>query len=274
MISIILPSIHESLLARALQSIYAASEGICYEIVVVSPFYVEGPRIRWVEERISRGSTCAVAAGYKAATGDLIALTADDLVPGRGWLKQLWDYYWARAADTFPLSVGLRRGGFGTVYGKYYPFFPCMSRGSIEASGGWYSEEYISSWGDPDLGLRVWQAGGLCEVCPIKECTLDDEPDRLGYTNPRETPAISSVQLRDQAVFIKKWHPIYGAKWGRKLRDFNLDMDHKHLVNNSFNVDDPAYCRSIALSRGDSDELSLPSSDNGVLLLGRKPKNS
>ena len=234
------------LLKDCLNNIYQTSENINYEIIVVSPFYVSGPRIKWVEDVLNIGSSHAVSLAYKHCCGDLIVLMVDDLVPNKGWLGDLWTYYWDRAADVFPLSVGIRRGLAGTVYGKYYPFFPVMSRASIDYCGGYFSSEFISCWGDPDLGLRVWNSGGLAEICPIENCTLFDIKDRMGYEPPRNLDKVKTTQIRDKAVFIDKWEGIYGKGWGRNLRDFNLDIPHEYLVNNTFNSNDPDYCRSIA----------------------------
>ncbi|MBF0323468.1 MAG: glycosyltransferase family 2 protein [Alphaproteobacteria bacterium] len=163
LISIILPTIRPDLAGAALQSIVACSDDVRYEIVVVSPFPVQGKNIVHVKEEVPKGNCAAHAMGYQASSGDIIVAMSDDHIALDGWLTPVQSFIEQRETQYFPFCAGINRPQspwFGAVYGLYYPYFPVLSRQSAEAIGGFFSPDFTAHFGDPDLAMRVWKAGG------------------------------------------------------------------------------------------------------------------
>ncbi len=65
-LSITLPSIFPSLLRRTIDSIYQNTYGVDYEILVMPPFEVHGPFIKWIPEITSTGNCTAQASPSKS----------------------------------------------------------------------------------------------------------------------------------------------------------------------------------------------------------------
>jgi hypothetical protein len=79
-LSFVLPTIFPTLAGGAIAAVHEAAADIEHEIVVVSPFEISGPGVRWVRERDPRGSIAECNFGFKHATGDILVLIA----AGRG----------------------------------------------------------------------------------------------------------------------------------------------------------------------------------------------
>lgn len=223
-ISLILPGLFPEAMAAAIRSIMAASQGIDYELVVVSPFQISGPRIRWVKEEEPRGNCYAHKIGYEASTGDVVAAMSDDVRLVAGWADKALGFLQEREKLNPLLSIGLHRMDFaiGTVFGIYYPYFPMARRETLEAAGGYFSDAYRAHFGDPDLGLRVWSAGGRCEILPDRVIQLvERDPNAQSVGKPQKHTALD----RDMATFLGRWQGRYGQGWDTShLRGFNLDV--------------------------------------------------
>lgn len=249
-LSIILPSIFPNLLERSIRNIYLTTFGCEYEIVVVSPFEVSGKHIVWVPEACQRGNVAAHSIGFNAASGDYIISISDDILTPPYWAVNLIDFIKKRESvlGNIPLVCGPRNSEckFGTVFGIFYPYFPCASRKTIEKIGGWFSTNYISHFGDPDIALRTWTVGGRCEICTTVRFDLVDRGDTA------ESSHKGVSLIRDMDSFCKTWAPKYGQGWDSShLRGFNLDIP-EHAINmlpqhsvaqlnieNTFYVNDP-----------------------------------
>ena len=248
-ISISLPTLFPELLKGACEAIYraAAPQEFELEIVIVSPFEVSGPGIVWVHEKEPRGNSAAHESAYKHSTGDYILALSDDHHLHPTALVNALRYYQSRE-KRFPIySIGLHQGfSVGTLFGIYYPYFPFMSRASIDRSGGWYLPKYAAHFSDGDLGLRVWEGGGRCEVCPDAELRSISNRD----TAAPESTHRSTARERDLKTFIERWGRIYGRGWNhRETRDFNLDLPmafaQKYLLENSIFQNDPSFRNDV-----------------------------
>lgn len=217
--SITLPSIYPKSLSQALANIRETTFGEC-EIIVVSPFEVTGPDVIWVPEKERRGCAYAHARAAERATGDFLLAFADD-----HRLMEGWD---ATAARDLAASekkwgsdigaIGLRfvnSNLIGTVFGKYYPNFPFMRREVVRRIG-WIGEDYQQGFGDCDLGMRIWDAGGWCEHSTRALILIHPDDSRKSGANYSQA---------DLSLFVSRWGDKYGVGWETThLRGFNRDI--------------------------------------------------
>jgi hypothetical protein len=222
-ISITLPSLHPTALMATLDNIGATTKTHELEVLVCSPFNIQREipcgRVVWVKDRESSGNIAAHAAAAKEATGELITAFVDDHEYVDGWdVKAVTDFLAREAAcgGYKIFCLGLRQlwetPQVGTVFGIYYPYFPMMRRGDLNAIGGWFDDtKYKRGFGDADLGLRVWFAGGLCEWSEEQIITTVSG----GPANHHE----------DEPRFLERWVPIHGTGWDTShLRGWNIDV--------------------------------------------------
>lgn len=231
LVSIIVPSLREKLLDGLLHSIERGAEGVAYEIIVIGPFSPKGKSTVWLKEEVPQGTCHAIARGYEAASGDIVVLLSDDVLVTPGWLRHVVEFIVARERSHFPFVAGQNKSGgyFGTVYGRYYPYYPAISRESAQAVGGLFSREFVSHFGDPDLGLRVWRSGGRAELCyPSKLIFASIE--RYFGAAPKKSATVDA----DFETFKAKWSPVYGLGWGTSFREVNRDYPLAYLVDGSY----------------------------------------
>lgn len=253
-LSITLPSLFPDLLAEALDAVHHHTTGIDYEILVVSAFPVESrgarwPNVRWIEETERRGNCPAHARAAIGASGDLILPLCDDVKVMPGWADALLRFFTEREKGAFPYACGLNIDGatIGTVFGLYYPYYPVLRREALRRIGGYYDPGYRAHFGDCDLGLRVWEAGGRCEFCI--DARIDAREIATRRRNDPDLPQAatrSSARAADMARFVARWAPVFGRGWKTtELRDFNLNVPGRFfadvLEEHSVHRNDPAF---------------------------------
>jgi len=218
-ISITLPSLYPDACAQTLANLAAVTRGP-YEAIVVSSFKPDGPNVTWVEEGGQRRG-CAmahhVAAAY--ATGDHLFPFADDHELVDGWDEIALGEYHQRVGRYSPFALGLRgahSAHVGTNWGIYYPYFPLMLREDVRRVG-WIGPDYRAGFGDSDLAMRIWAAGGRCEWSSagmLRPTAADKRKDAL-------------YAPEDLALFCDRWSARYGwsrtdARWS--IDQFNVDL--------------------------------------------------
>ena len=251
--SLSLPSLRQDNVELVIKYIHDCSAGADYEIVVVSPFEISGPRIKHVLEKEARGNCSAHAAAYAASAGEYIITFTDDIIPTPGWLDGLQQTMEAREALHFPFCGGLYRANwpiFGTIYGLFYPYFPVLSRRGVEKIGGYFSRDYAAHFGDPDLALRVWDAGGRCELVTSAKIYSLHQLDRTNEAHHKGTAG-----QRDMDTFQTRWGGKYGEGFGKELRDFNIDYKLEDLFGATY-MSNKVFIEE-ALARDDISEDDL-----------------
>lgn len=208
LVSIVLPSLRPSQLARCLASIERYTEGIDYEVVMVSPFDIEPhPTVVHVKEAKSEGTYKAVASGYEQAKGEYIIHIADDCRATPRWAANMIAFMRPHDDEIFEgnfrhFNVKGERPEPG-YYGKLFAPFLCIRRDKVTRIGGLMDCYYKSFRGDSDLSLRVWYNGGRVETCPnawVYHAECDDGIHKSSY---------NSYFVRDKEAFIRRWHHIY-----------------------------------------------------------------
>ncbi len=242
-LSLVLPSLFPELIDGALDAAHEAAEGIDHEIVVVSPYEVSRPGVRWVAETAPRGSIAACNLGFANATGDVIALIADDNRLTKGALRLALAQLARREAACPTLLLGFpRRSGHltfvGSVYGRYYPYFFVARPSTLERAGGAFDEGYRKHFADPDLGMRVWAAGGRCEI--VTDATIVDVDTRAGAGTAPDK-ALGS-QAADFERFKQRWAARFPG-WGDDFAGINIDLSTELLAligpSDTVALDDP-----------------------------------
>lgn len=222
--SILLPTLRRKLFEATLHSIYANSKSNNYEIIVVSPFPVKGENIRWIEEKHAGGCIRAFADAYEQSRGDIIVAMTDDTMALPGWLDAIDRWIIEGEKKYMPYCVSLNRVNvpmLGTAYGKHYAYFPAISRRSIQAAGGlFYDPAFVGNWADPDLGMRVWEAGGRVEFCRdsyIFLVTLQAHFSEAAHKTGR-------YFAKDTELFCRRWGHIAPPELSSTfLRDINVN---------------------------------------------------
>ncbi len=230
-ISITLPSLYPEAITRTLENLQSTTRNEL-EVIVVSPFKIDfnfhnGGRLIWIEDRKRDGCNSAHFEASKYITGDFIAGFADDHTFVDGWDEITIDNFMRRESETVkrPYLLGQRQipgeahfGHIGTVFGIYYPYFPIMRTEDMHRIGGWLSAEYKHGFGDPDLGLRVWAAGGLAEWSDIPVINVIKTEDDARHNR------LGQFIQNDMQRFIAKWKPHFGKDWDTShVRGFNVD---------------------------------------------------
>lgn len=217
-----LPSLFPEVLHRAIHNINETVRDIDFEIVVVSPFPVDGPRVRWVKEETPQGNCLAHAMACEAATGDIVAAVCDDVLLLPGAVERALSFFLDREGRTRHYALGLSPYSqvMGTVFGIYYPYFPMLRRTTIAETGGYYRSCFRAHFGDVDIGMRVWSAGGRCEATPFPVLHFMEAHEDFSAALRSET------QRRDMETFLSFWGGKYGQGWDlSEVRGFNLDMN-------------------------------------------------
>ncbi|MBM3572789.1 MAG: glycosyltransferase [Alphaproteobacteria bacterium] len=222
-VSILLCSLFEDLFRRALANVFETCGDADYEIVAVTPFEVAAPRVRWVREEQPKGTVYAYDAAYRHSRGDYVFGFNDDSILQPGWLSAVLAFTAERERRYFPYSCGLHTtpGGVGTLFGLYYPYYHFTGRRSVEAVGGWIRTIFKAHFGDGDLAMRIWAAGGRCELCRDSLIAPIEHRESLpesGLRNRRD------VIYDDLQTFLREWGERFGRGWDVKLRDFNIDI--------------------------------------------------
>jgi hypothetical protein len=220
-ISFTLPSVFPDDLNRTLDTVYAATRTVDYEIVVVSRFEVSKPKVKWVREDEARGCVPAHAVAFANSTGDFVLAFSDDVTLAPGWDADAMANFHEREPGGQPFSLGLNLSTriIGTVFGIYYPFFPLVRRSTLETLG-FFSDSYQAHFADSDLALRIWEAGGRCEFSS-RPLIVHHDPKR----DEGRTRKYKSLP-QDMAIFSERWKAKYGRGWNTsRLEDFNLDIN-------------------------------------------------
>lgn len=250
-VSILLPSISPELGTRAIQSILDTTQGLDIEIVLVAPYKYSHPLVLSVEEPKQQGCVKAYRTAYQSSTGDFVIPLPDDWLTPPFWLHRLLNFFSAHEpSDHTPYCCGLPVWGrfgnaIGTVFGRYYPYTPLCRRTSVEKIGGFYHSDFVGSWADPDIALRIWNAGGRCDVC--LDSFLVAASNRSKYP---EGPHKYSHFDRDYLTFSEKWHPIFGSGWGTSPTDVNFNVPTSLVQHETVLVPSYVDFHSLLTSNG------------------------
>ncbi len=101
-----------------------------------------------------------------------------------------------------------------TITGKQYARWGMLSRGTIEKIGGFFDDAYVAHYGDVDLSLRCWKAGGSVATCK------DAEIEMHGHWHVNTAP-----QSADEALFLDRWKHDYPQIITQHTSEWNVDRE-------------------------------------------------
>lgn len=193
MIDILIPSLRPDKLAIIVSQIEMFSDGADYKLYTdMTP----GGIYKAVERMVSVSSN-----KYVLHIPDDINLMPGFLI---NMLKFMQEHDDELIVADFHVTNGV------TEYSQHYywnqPFsaFPCIKRDDIKKVGGLMDTYYSSFYGDPDLSLRVINAGGS-----VKKA----DNAWIHYVNFHDTIRVESsrnFEEEDKKKFIARWEPKYG----------------------------------------------------------------
>lgn len=224
-ISIVIPSLRPESLRLCLESIRRYCGEVDYEIVVVSPFTpAPFPRMRHVPEESPIGNARATELGFAHARGSYVLTIADDMLLRPGSLKNLIAFMQQHDGELFLASLrGYDSEHIWThwgFYGKPLAYCPCIARDKVALVGGAFFDPTLKNFfGDHDLSLRVWHAGGVVEVCPDAWFESISIVDQVKQANTADS------MHADKELFFSRWEPRYGALLGNSREV----ADHFHF---------------------------------------------
>lgn len=221
MVSIIVPSVRPKMMSALKDRIARFTKD--YELIVISPYSIDG--VIHVKEDKTDGVYKAVEKGLKVAKGEYILHIPDDIFPSTGWVDNMIDF----VGDRF--VIGNYRSctresccSEESYYDMPYSWFPFLSRKTLDRLGGVLMDTYYSSfYGDPDLSIRMWQAGGRVETCHKAWIIL------VGDLDEAKRISLDRYEAKDKEKFIKRWTPVYG-EYRYKRTPYN-DMEIPGWLN-------------------------------------------
>ena len=254
MISITLPSLYPDSVHHTLDNLERTTRGP-YEVILVGWSQILRSNVVNVAEVEPRGCAHAHHLAAQHARGDYLLAFADDHEMVDGWDEIALTEFETKRQKHWPFALGLRgahSGHVGSNFGYYYPYFPLMTRADVRGTG-WIGPDYRAGFGDSDLAMRVWFAGGRCEWSDAG-LLRPTSADKRKAAQPEGHRPEAAYTKEDLALFISRWAPIYGNGWssgGRSwdagIDDFNVDLRpeaNQHLADgNTFCFNDPDFMR-------------------------------
>lgn len=218
MISVILPAARlkeqaEQIVARLRENKYVS------DIVLASPdFAIDGVTCLR-DERV--GSARVLGQAYRATdpATKAVAWLSDICYPGPGALDRMLAFIWSKQ-DPFiaefrtipPVTPGHYR--VCTITGRQYARWGMLSRESVAKTGGFFDEAFVAHYGDVDLSLRCWRAGGFVATC------VDAEIEMHGHWHVSTAP-----HSPDEALFLDRWKKDYPQIVTEHTSVWNVDRE-------------------------------------------------
>jgi len=223
-LSILLPSLRPDAVARKVKEFSETNTDVDYELIVVSPFDVQGDRVRHIPEKERNGVIYAINQAYAHSSARYIVLWSDDAIPEPGCLRNILNFVKQKPVPF--LASFRRRGRDGkeheqwAVYGKLYAGWLCADRETFNLVGGLFNPEYKNYWADPDLSLRVWEYKGEVLVCDDAWINVEQIDDQVKKDN------LKSSFSKDTETFFSHWHDKLGKGKSQDWERINVPVPH------------------------------------------------
>lgn len=219
MISILIPSLREKLLRERITEFALTNPTTRYEIITVSPFEIKESNVIWIKDSAPfRGSVKATNQALGSATGEYVMYFSDDVSPTKDCLKNMTEFLKSNENGNINPFLGAFKmitipnreiGPFG-AYNRLYACYGAISKASLlKLNNKLFDNQFLYSWADIDLSLRVWELGGRVEICQNAIVIPKQEDDEI-YKSHRNTFD------KDFNIFLGKWHEKYGVGMERK----------------------------------------------------------
>jgi hypothetical protein len=189
------------------------------EVVVASPNFSVERAICVKDERVGSARVLGLAYKYTRKENPIVCWLSDICYPESGALDKMLGFlvthsnpFIAEFRTHPPVTEGHYR--VCTIKGRQYARWGMLSRKTIEAIGGFFDEAYVSHYGDVDLSLRCWRAGGSVSTC------TDAVIEMHGHWHVNTAP-----QSADEALFFERWRYDYPAIVTEHTSQWNVDQE-------------------------------------------------
>lgn len=222
-LSVLVPTLFPDLARAAIEDLRPQLQDVDHEFVVVSPSEISGERIVWVREETPQGSVAAGNRAFAAARGEIVLVAGDDARFSKGAIAEALAAF-ADPARPEPLAITFphRLRALDCVwvaFGRLFPTIFAFDRAGAGKTGGYFDPGYRTGCADPDLGLRIWAAGGQVRRARANVRLIED---RNGHgEGPQKTNAVIE---KDVARFAEIWRPKFDPIWGENDGDFILQL--------------------------------------------------
>lgn len=249
LVSILIASLREEELKKRLEE-YKDIE-INHEIIVISPFEVIHPKVKWIKEEERKGNVYAMQKAFENSIGNYIIFLADDVSPTPYAIDNLFHFVRMRGEPFLGSFIMTEENGKEQdcwyIKDKLYACYGCIARKHIKQIGGFFDTEYKHSWCDPDLAMRVWSNVGKVEICPTAIVINRQIHDEIYKENS------SHYFEQDTNTFRRKWSTKLGFDVNASWNTFNKSFFTLEERNNHIQMD---KCLAIPYKETDNPILS------------------
>jgi hypothetical protein len=218
-ISVIIPAARSIERIQMIVDLLNQSNDANLQIIVTSPgFRVDGA-VNVKDEMVGSSRAIALAYKYVVAEYKYITWLSDICIPKPHCLDNMSDFIDQRddmpflgEFRTVPYIDGLYR--ICTIKGLQYARWGMCSIKTVNEIG-FFDELFENYYGDVDLSLRCWKAGGMVMTC--KEAVVEIR----GHSHPNNAP-----QSDDEANFLKRWNKDYPAMITEHTSIWNVDKEY------------------------------------------------
>jgi len=210
-LSIIIPSLRNGFFNQLMRSIEKHTKGIEYEVL---ENHEVGNLYRIISKEFTR------------AKGKYVFLTCDEAIVHEGWAANMISFLDKKPIMTMGnLSfITDDRGSTRPMDIRYYDLecsiHPFCKREAIK--GDFFDPRFNRFYGDIDLSLRFWAAGGTVETCPTSCITMFNNRDKI------KRDALKDHLQPDEIEFKKKWdgYDFNLCSNSEKIRMFQTSLCH------------------------------------------------
>lgn len=227
-ISILLASLREQECKERIKEL--TNDKLEYEIVVTSPFPVEGKNVIWVPELERQGNVWAMYQAYIKSSGDYIIYMADDTILLPKEIENMIKFLELEptiptlGSFTMVSTEGQEQNHWciQTLNGNRYLYacYGCINRKWIDLVNGFFDIDFKHSWCDPDFSMRIWNIknGRVVKCSEAKVINKQNNFDSIHEENTK------MYFEKDTKTFIKKWGHLIGDDQLQEWNKFNKEF--------------------------------------------------
>ncbi len=205
-ISIILPAARDQERAQLIVDSLHDTNSCNVCVIVTSPSFSVRRVLNIVDEYAGASRAIARAFSHVNDDSDFVGWLSDICIPRPGCLDRMAE--WIGDGPSIEPVIGEfltrpyepeTRYRVCTINGRQYARWGMMRYATVALIGGFFDPRYVAHYGDVDMSLRCWKAGGVVDTC--REAIID----MRGHHHLTD----DAKKDADEAVFIERWKDDY-----------------------------------------------------------------